>query len=129
MGDQRVDQRAGPVAGGGMDHQPARLVDDDDRIVLVDDIERDRLRLRLGVLGRRQIERDRVAGVDVVAGIADRAAVDGDPSVEDERLVARAREFGDVGGEHAVEPLAGLGGRDLKFLAAISHLAQVQHLS
>ena len=50
-------------------------------------------------------------------------------AVEDERLVARAREFGDVGGEHAVEPLAGLGGRDLKFLTAIAHLAQVLHLS
>ena len=38
--------------------------------------------------------------------------------VEDERLVARTREFGDVRGEHAVEPLAGLVGGDHQFLAA-----------
>ena len=31
MGDQRVDQRAGGVAGGRMHHQALRLVDDDDR--------------------------------------------------------------------------------------------------
>ena len=41
MGDQRVDQRAGLVAGGRMHDQPLRLVDDDDVVVLVDDIERD----------------------------------------------------------------------------------------
>ena len=78
MGDERVDQRPGPVAGGGVDHEPAGLVDDDDRSVLVDDVERDRLRPGLRRLGGRHLQGDRVAGVDVVAGIADRAAVDGD---------------------------------------------------
>ena len=43
MGDQRVDQRAGGVAGGRMHHQPGWLVDDDEVVVLVDDVERDRL--------------------------------------------------------------------------------------
>ena len=37
MGDQRVDQRAGRVAGGRMHHEARRLVDDDDLVVLVDD--------------------------------------------------------------------------------------------
>ena len=46
MGDQRVDQRAGLVAGGRMHDQPLRLVDDDDVVVLIDDIERDILALR-----------------------------------------------------------------------------------
>ena len=54
----------------------------------------------------------RVAGVDAVAGIADRAAADRDVAGEDQRLEARARQLRDAGGEHAVEPLAGLlGGR------------------
>ena len=48
MGDQRIDQRAGLVAGGRVHHQPARLVDDDDVVVLVDDIERDILARGLG---------------------------------------------------------------------------------
>ena len=40
MVDQRVDQRAGPVAGAGMHDQTGRLVDDDDVVVLVEDVER-----------------------------------------------------------------------------------------
>ena len=38
------------VAGGGMHDQPGRLVDDDELVVLVDDVERDVLALRLGRL-------------------------------------------------------------------------------
>ncbi len=41
------------VAGGGMDDEAGRLVDDDQVVVLVDDVERDRLALGLGRLGRR----------------------------------------------------------------------------
>ena len=37
MGDQRIDQRAGGVAGGRMHHQALRLVDHDQRVVFVDD--------------------------------------------------------------------------------------------
>ncbi len=47
MVDQRVDQRAGPVAGAGMHHQPGRLVDDDQLGILVEDVERDVLALGL----------------------------------------------------------------------------------
>jgi hypothetical protein len=45
MGDERVDQRAGPVAGGRMDDEARRLVDDDEVRVLEDDGERDVLAL------------------------------------------------------------------------------------
>ena len=48
MGDQRIHQRAGFMAGGRMHHQPLRLVDDDEVVVLIDDIERDIFALRLG---------------------------------------------------------------------------------
>ena len=50
MMDQRVDQRAGPVAGAGMHDQPGWLVDDDQLGVLVEDVERDVLALRFGWL-------------------------------------------------------------------------------
>ena len=47
MGDQRVDQRAVGIARRRMDDEPGRLVDDDEVLVLVDDVERDILALRL----------------------------------------------------------------------------------
>ena len=98
-----------PVAwpGGRMHHQAGRLVDDDDVVVLVDDVERDALALGLGRLRRRHLDRDDLAGVDAIAGIADRAGADRDRAVQDQRLEPRARQFG-AGGEHAVEPFAGL---------------------
>ena len=108
MGDQRIHQRAGGVAGGGVDHQPARLVDDDDRIVLEHDVERDVLRRGRRRLRRRQRDRDGVAGVDAVARIADCAAADRHLAGEDQGLEPRARQVGDRHGERAVEPLAGI---------------------
>ena len=43
VGDERVDERAGGVPGGGMHDEVRRLVDDDEVAILVDDVERDRL--------------------------------------------------------------------------------------
>ena len=71
MGDQRVHQRAGLVAGGGMHHEAFRLVDDDDVVVLVDDIERDILACGLGGDGLRDVDCDRIAGGDMISGVAD----------------------------------------------------------
>ena len=45
MGDQRVDEGAVDIAGAWMHDEARWLVDDDDGIVLVDDVERDRLAL------------------------------------------------------------------------------------
>ena len=74
MGDQRIDQRAGRIAGGGMHDEARRLVDDDDLVVLVHDGERDVLAGAVAAASRRRhLQRDGVAGVDAVAGIADRA--------------------------------------------------------
>ena len=51
MGDQRIDQGPVPWPAAGMNHQVARLVDDDHVVVLVDDIERDLLGRGLGRSG------------------------------------------------------------------------------
>src|SRR5262245_66435195 len=101
-----------------MDDQPGRLVDDDDLLVLEQYLERDRLGPDLVVLRGRKLEHDGPAGVDAVAGIADRGSVDRDAAREDQRLVARARQFGHARGQHAVEPLAGLLGGNYQSLAA-----------
>ena len=122
MGDQRVDQRAGLVAGGGMHHQALRLVDDDDVVVLKDDIERDILALGLGGDGLRHVDCDRIAGGDMISGVADGGAFDGDGTGEDQRLQPRARQFGPAQHrEHAVEPARTLvaGDGDLQPLTAI----------
>src|ERR1700674_4020541 len=43
MGDERIDERPGPIAGGGMYDEVLGLVDDDDVGVFVDHIQRDGL--------------------------------------------------------------------------------------
>ena len=112
MGDQRIDQGAGPVAGGGMHDEIAGFVDDDDVVVLVNHAKRDGLGRGLGRLRRRHVDRDGGAGIDPVIGIADRAAVERDGAGLDQRLEPRPGQLGDMAGEHAVEPFAGFLGCD-----------------
>ena len=57
MMDERVDQRARPVAGAGMHHETRRLVDDDQMFVLEHDGERNILALRLRGGRRAMISR------------------------------------------------------------------------
>ena len=89
MGDQRVDQRAGLVAGGGMHHEALRLVDDDDVVVLVDDIERDILARGLGGDRLRHVDCDRIAGGDMISGVAEGAPL---RLTEPARISAFSRE-------------------------------------
>ena len=53
MIDKGVNERAGPVAGGGMDDHAGGLVDDNNVCVFVNHIERDRFALGRWVGGRR----------------------------------------------------------------------------
>ena len=76
MGDQRIDQGSGFMPGGGVHHEPFWLVDDDDVVVLVDDIERDILARGLGGDRLRHVDCDRIAGGDMISGVADRGAFD-----------------------------------------------------
>ena len=66
MGDERVDEGAACVAGTGMDHEPGRLVDDDQRVVLVDHVQGDGLGGGFGGHGRGQDELETVARFDPV---------------------------------------------------------------
>ena len=75
MVEQGVDQRPVAIAGGRMDDQPGRLVDDQQMLVLEDDGERDVLRLvvRRLRLGDRQLER--LVALDLGRRVANRLAV------------------------------------------------------
>ena len=77
-------------------------------VILEHDIERDILRRGRRRLRRRQRDRDGIAGVDAMAGIADCAAADRHLAGQDQGLEPRARQVGDRYGERAVEPLAGI---------------------
>ena len=128
MGDQRVDQRAGLMAGGRMHHQAAGLVDDDDVVILIDDIERDSFARRLGRHGLRHVDCDRIASRDMISGVADGSALDADLAGEDQRLQPRARQLAKVLRQHAVEPGRALvaGDGDLQPLTAIRRRALFQ---
>ena len=88
----------------GMHDQALRLVDDDDVVVLVDDIERDILALGLGGDRLRHVDCDRIAGGDMISGVADGGALGGDGAGQDQRFQPRARQFRAAHREHAVEP-------------------------
>ena len=108
MGDERIDQRAGVVAGGGMDDEPRRLVDDDQVVVLVDDVERDRFACRLGRLGRRQVDDDRFPRFDRPFRLLYRRAADRDRPSRMSALARLRRQVGDGPGEPGVEAHAGV---------------------
>ncbi len=102
---ERLRQRAGPVAGRGMHDQAGRLVDDEQRVVLVGDVERDGRPRRRHVAGRRRLRLghlDDLAGGDDVA-LGPRLPVDGDQAGVDQAL--RARAAAQRLGQHVVEPL------------------------
>lgn len=65
---QGVDQRAGPVAGRGMDDQARWLVQTNEVIILVENLDRNVFRLRIAarLLGRRFLGLHFVSGVKSV---------------------------------------------------------------
>jgi hypothetical protein len=102
---ERVHQRAPPVPGPGMDHQPGRLVDDQERVVLVHDRQGDRFGL--------------------AAGIGRRSLVDGDAALAHPQLEAAAGMLREHARERLVEPQSREPRRDLAHRrgAIIPHVA------
>lgn len=101
----------GPIAmsGGRMDHQPRRLVDDQDLLVLEEDIQRDGLRQTLVARLEHGIEMDELTGADLVAR-APWQTVDPDLTGLDPVLQTTARELGQRGRKHLIEtPLGPIG--------------------
>ena len=91
--EERVDERPAAVAGRGVDDQPGRLVDDEHRLVLVRDAQRDRLRHERLVRRRAELDRDPLAARQPVARPPPRPVDDGAP-VADEPLRVRAADAG-----------------------------------
>ena len=108
MMEQRVHERPGVVAGGGMDDHPGGLVDDDDVLILVDDRERDVFGGRVDLGDRDLDDLDRVAGGDDVGRLL-RIAVDDEVAVLDQPLDQRARILREDGRDELVEADGGVG--------------------
>ncbi len=105
---QRVLQRAVAVAAARMHDEAGRLVEDEERVVLVHDRERDRLRGH-AVVGRRRRfgDDDRLAAVQLVARRHDDRRADDDLAGLDPALEAIARMLRQQLRQRLVEPRAG----------------------
>lgn len=106
VGDQRIDERAVGVAGGGVHDEARRLVDDDEVVVLVGDRERDRLALRLGRLRRRQLHSEYLGWFDPQARVTYGSSRSPYMPGPDQSLDARAAYVGKKFGEHPVQALS-----------------------
>ncbi len=107
---QPVQQRAGPVARRRVHHEPRRLVHDQELIVFVEHLDRDRLREDGGQCAHGHVTDDDVAGTDPSSRLA-RLAVDGDHAARDPALRQGSRDVSVLGAYEDVEPPRRLPGR------------------
>lgn len=91
-----VDEGSAPVAGCRVDDHAGRLVNDEQRLVLVDDRERDVLARDVPFLDRGNIHPHPLASLRPVARLFP-AAIDGDVPVCDQRGGLRARKLRALG--------------------------------
>ena len=104
--EEGVDERAGGVAGAGVDGHAGGLVDGDDVVVFVENVERNGFGFGAERRARLRIDGDFFAAVEAVRAFGG-LAVDEDEAAVDEFFHAGAAEIGTVGGDDAVEAVAG----------------------
>ena len=104
MVEQGVDQRVFFVAGCRMHHQPRRLVQHQQRFVLIQDVQRHRFRLGLGGPGFRPVHLNLFPGTGRV-GRLDGAAVDPDVALFNQPLNRAARDGRELAAQIRVQPL------------------------
>jgi hypothetical protein len=106
--EQRVDERAGAVAGGRVHDHSRRLVEDDEVFIFVDETERQRLGLGSRGGRGRHVDFIDLACPDRRAGPEHRRArrTAGDTALLDQPLHVRPRLIRQERGEEVVEPRA-----------------------
>jgi hypothetical protein len=109
MVKQRIDQSPVEIAGGGMDDQPRRLVDDEQVLVLEEDGQRDVLRFVMRRRGLRNREAKRFAAFDLESGIAHCRALRLHSAAADQGFEALARKGWNGRSKRTVETPAGMG--------------------
>ena len=102
---QGVDERSRPVAGGRVDDHPRRLVDNEKRIVLVDDLDRDVLAGDGSFFYRGYLHPHQLAGLGAVARLLAPAA-DRNMAEGDERRRLGPRKIGLLGNKEIEADIA-----------------------
>ncbi len=106
--DQRIDQRAGPIAVARVHHQPGRFVDNDEISVFVQNVERYFFALGCRILRLRDRDCDAGTLAKLVLGLTDGFAVNAYLSLTDKRLNAISRQIWcQLSRKPRVQPFAG----------------------
>ncbi len=111
--EQRVDERAAPVAGRGMNDQPRRLIEHQEVGVFMEDLKGNGLRVQFQRFRTRNLQHDRVAGLDFVARFDD-PAIDADAAVFDQPLKGGPGQSWFTVGEKKIKALGSFSRRDDK---------------
>ena len=107
--EEGIDEGAVGISGSGMNDEARGLVEHQQRLILVADVQRDRLCLRRGIDGRRKRNLAALAWFDPQGGVRYGRAVHGYPALNDELLQAGAREIAEAARQHPIQALARLG--------------------
>ncbi len=107
VGEQGVDERAVLVAGRGVHDHAARLVDDDEVVVLIHHVQRQVLRYQLRGSGVRQRDDKRVARRGLIVFLHG-CAVFRHRALREQPLGGAARELGQRARKESVDPLGAL---------------------
>ena len=98
-----------------MDHQAGRLVDHEQMLVLVDDRQRDFLRLVVGRLRCRNCQCETLVALHLDCRVPDGFAIASKCAGLGQDLQTLTREAGDGGGKCAIEPPAHMAGVERYF--------------
>ena len=112
MGEERIDERPRFMSGGRMHHEPGRLVDDEQILVLEDDFEWNLFAQRRGIGGRGKAQPGGLARAEQQTRVFHRSAVDGSMASFDQPLHSRARQIRRRRRKETVEPVAAVIGRN-----------------
>ena len=107
VGEQGVDERAVLVAGRGVHDHAARLVDDDEVVVLIHHVQRQVLRYQLRGSGVRQRDDKRVARRGLIVFLHG-CAVFRHRALREQPLGGAARELGQRARKESVDPFGAL---------------------
>jgi len=112
MVQQGVDQRSAADSCAQVDHHPRRLVDGNHVVILIQDFERDRLRIRSQRRWRLRLNPNALPAAQPVAGLdrlGSRQAFDSGLALSNQLLNARASQRGKPRRQEPVQALAAIG--------------------
>ena len=108
MGNEGVDQCAGPIACCRVNNEACRFVDDDQLIVFINHVQRNILRTRNRIFRLRNGDGDLFARFDPVVRLQYLHTVGGRLTLFNQRLVAAAAKFRELETQKAINSVTGV---------------------